>query len=76
MLCVPTLRLLVLHTAVGALALPPVKPTVLQRGMLSAVKVTLPVGATPLLTVAVKVTVAPKVDGVPEVCQRGRGRRR
>ena len=64
MLCVPTLRLLVLHTAVGALALPPVKPTVLQRAMLSAVKVTLPVGATAI------------VDGGGEADRRAEGRRR
>src|SRR5438105_15428178 len=67
MLCVPTLRLLVLQVAILLLAVP------LGRAMAphpvrvapSAVKPTLPVGAL-AVTVAVKVTLAPGLDGLAE----------
>ena len=68
MLCVPAARLAVLQAAVLALALPVGSATAAQpvSGVPSAVKATLPVGATPL-TVAVKVTFAPAVDGLSEL---------
>ena len=67
-LCEPTLRLLVLHVAVLAFAVPPLNATVEQPLSVvpSAVNPTLPVGALPV-TVAVNVTLAPSTDGVPEV---------
>ena len=67
MLCVPALRLLVLHVVILLLAVPVGRATAVQpaRVLPSAVKVTLPVGALPL-TVAVNVTFAPRTDGLPE----------
>ena len=67
MLCVPTPRALLVHGAVRALPLP-VKATPLQPpiALPPSVKVTLPVGAVPV-TVAVKVTGAPTVDGFNEL---------
>ena len=67
MLCVAAARLLVVHVAVrtlpeplrAAAAQPPIDATPSR-------KFTLPVGETPL-TVAVKVTLAPAVDGVSEL---------
>src|SRR6266576_1657121 len=66
--CVPAPRLVVLQVAVFAFAAPPVNATALQPPieMPSAMKLTLPVGALPL-TVAVNVTLAPSVDGLPEL---------
>ena len=67
MLCVPTVRALVAHCAVrmfpepeSAIAAQPPIEVAPSR------KFTVPVGAAPL-TVAVKVTLVPKVDGVNEV---------
>src|SRR6202045_1583910 len=64
MLWVPAARLLVTHCAVP---LPP-SPTVAQLliGLPPSVKPTVPVGALPV-TVAVKVTIAPTVDGLSEL---------
>ena len=63
MLWVPTARLLVLQVAV-----PPLSATALQPliALPPSVKLTLPVGALPV-TVAVKVTLAPTVDGLSEL---------
>src|SRR5436853_522069 len=63
MLCVPTLRLLVAQVAVRMLP-EPVSPTVAQPAIEAApsLKFTVPVGVVPV-TVAVKVTLAPTVDG-------------
>ena len=68
MLCVPVARLDVLHVAVFELPLPLGSATALQpeRVVPSAVKPMLPVGAEPV-TVAVKVTLAPTVDGLAEL---------
>src|SRR5258706_2897267 len=68
MLCVPTARFAVLQVAVFAFALPVGNATALQPFSVvpSAVKVTPPVGALPF-TVAVKVTLAPTNDGLPEL---------
>src|SRR6266542_760422 len=68
MLCVPAARLAVLHVAVFELALPAGSATAPQPVSVvpSAVKPTLPVGALPV-TVAVKVTFAPTVDGLSEL---------
>src|SRR5258706_1611104 len=68
MLCVPTARFAVLQVAVFAFALPVGNATALQPFSVvpSAVKATLPVGALPF-TVAVKVTLAPTNDGLPEL---------
>ncbi len=66
MLCVPALRLLVAHVAVGTLVVPPVKVAAPQRVVLSAVKATVPIGALPL-TVAVNVTLVPTVDAFGEL---------
>ena|SRR5437773_1028262 len=68
MLCVPAARLLVLQPAVFEFAVPVGSATALQPLSVvpSAVKATLPVGAEPL-TVAVKVTFAPTVDGLAEL---------
>src|SRR5438270_268896 len=67
MLCVPTLRLLVAQVAVRMLP-EPVSPTVAQPAIEAApsLKFTVPVGAVPL-TVAVKVTLVPAVEGVSEL---------
>ncbi len=67
MLCAPALRLLV-QVAVLVLALPVGSATAPQPVSVvpSAVKATFPVGALPF-TVAVKVTLAPTNDGVPEL---------
>ena len=66
----PTLRLLVLHTAVGALVEPPVKVAAPQLVIVlpPSVKATVPVGAEPA-TVAVNVTLVPTVDGLSELCR-------
>ena len=68
MLCVAALRLLVLQVATFALAEPAGRATAPQPEMAlpPSLNATLPVGAAPF-TVAVKVTFAPTVDGVPEV---------
>src|ERR1700687_3345275 len=68
MLCVPTVRLVVLQVAVFEFALPVGSATALQPLSVvpSAVKATLPVGALPF-TVAVNVTLALTPDGLPEV---------
>src|ERR1700719_4139340 len=67
MLWVPALRLLVLHVAILLLAVPVGRATAPQPASAapSAVKATLPVGALPI-TVAVKVTLAPRLDGLAE----------
>src|SRR6266516_168893 len=67
MLRVPTASPLVLHCAVRALPLPEsaTAPQPLSVA-LSALKATLPVGALPV-TVAVKVTLVPTVDGLSEL---------
>ena len=67
MLCVPTARLLVAQAAVRMLP-EPVKATAEHAAIEVApsLKFTVPVGALPL-TVAVKVTLVPKVDGVNEL---------
>ena len=67
MLWVPTLRLLVAQLAVRTLP-EPLSVTAPQPliELLPSRKFTLPVGAFPV-TVAVKVTLAPTVDGVREV---------
>src|SRR5438046_5825896 len=65
--CVPAARLLVLQVAVRILP-EPASATALQPliELAPSLKFTLPVGALPL-TVAVKVTLLPTVDGVREV---------
>jgi hypothetical protein len=67
MLCVPAARLAVLQAAVPVLP-EPVRATVAQPLSVapSAVKLTLPVGALPV-TAAVRVTLAPTRDGLPEL---------
>src|SRR5437016_1214815 len=67
MVWVATLSLLVLHGAVRVLPAP-VSATAAQPLSVvpSALKATLPVGATPL-TVAVKVTLTPATDGLAEL---------
>jgi hypothetical protein len=67
MLRVPTARLAVVQVAVRTLPLP-VRATALQPAMDNppSLKLTLPVGATPVV-VAVKVTLAPAVDGLAEL---------
>ena len=67
MLCVAAVRLLVVHCAVLLLPLP-VSATALQPliELPPSLKLTLPVGAMPA-TVAVKVTLAPNVDGFFEL---------
>src|ERR1051326_2812843 len=67
MLCVPWLKVLVVHAAVRTLPLP-VSATALQppSALPPSVKATLSVGLVPL-TVAVKVTLAPTVDGLSEL---------
>ena len=59
MLCVPTLRLLVLQLAVRG---EPLSVPAVQIAVAPSVKLTLPVGFAPL-TVAVKVTEVPDVAG-------------
>src|SRR5271169_5715164 len=68
MLWVPAARLAVLQVALLALALPAGSATAAQPLMVvpSALKATLPVGALPV-TVAVKVTLPPTVDGLAEL---------
>src|SRR5258706_11019272 len=68
MLCVPAARLAVSQVAVFAVALPAGNATAVQplSEVPSAVKATLPVGALPV-TVAVKITLAPTADGLPEL---------
>ena len=63
MVCVPAPKLLVLQVAV-----PPLSATALQPliALPPSEKLTLPVGALPV-TVAVKVTLAPTVDGLSEL---------
>jgi hypothetical protein len=70
MLWVPTLRLLVLQVTILELLEPAGNVTAPQPLSVvpSAVKATLPVGALPL-TVAVKVTLAPANDGLPELAR-------
>ncbi len=67
MLCVPPLKALVVQAAVRLLPLP-AKATAEQPLIVlpPSVKATDPVGAVPL-TVAVKVTFAPTVDGLSEL---------
>ena len=67
MLCVPTLSALVAQAAVRTLPLP-VRETAEQpeSELAPSLKLTVPVGALPV-TVAVKVTLVPAVDGVSEV---------
>ena len=73
MLWVPAVRAEVEHVAVRVLPLP-VSATAEQPAIdvPPSLKLTLPVGATPV-TVAVNVTLAPTVDGLPELA-RSRGR--
>src|SRR5437762_430102 len=68
MLCVPAARADVLHVEDLELAVPPGSATAPHPPSVvpSAVKATLPVGATPV-TVAVNVTLAPTVDGLAEL---------
>src|SRR5271170_5549901 len=68
MLWLPAMRLAVLQEALLLLALPLGRATVPQPLSVvpSALKATLPVGALPP-TVAVKVTLAPTVDGLAEL---------
>ena len=71
MLCVPAARLLVLHRAALALVLPFARPesaTAAQPPIVlpPSVKATVPVGALPL-TLAVKATLAPTLDGLSEL---------
>jgi hypothetical protein len=63
MLWVPAVRALVAHCAE-----PPASGTVAQVliELVPSLKLTVPEGAAPV-TVAVKVTLEPKIDGVPEV---------
>src|SRR5262249_31804207 len=67
MLCVPAARLLVVHCAVLVLPLP-LRATAAQPviELPPSVKFTDPVGLLPL-TVAVKVTLTPTVDGLSEL---------
>ena len=67
MLRTPVARALVVHAAVRVLPAP-ASGTVAQVliELVPSLKLTVPVGAAPV-TVAVKVTLAPKIDGVPEV---------
>src|SRR5438093_5952934 len=68
MLCVPAVRPAVAQVAVFAFA-PPVGSATAPQPLSvvpSAVKATLPVGALPV-TVAVKITLAPTADGLPEL---------
>ena len=67
MLCVPTVRLLVVHAAIFE-AEPAGSATALQPeiALPPSVNATLPVGADPV-TVAVNVTPAPASDGLPEL---------
>src|SRR6476660_491678 len=69
MLCVPWLKVLVVHAAVRTLPLP-VSATALQptSALPPSVKATLPVGLLPV-TVAVKVTPAPTVEGLSELAR-------
>ena len=68
MLCVPWVRLLVLHVAILELAAPAGSAIALQPVIVvpPSVKATGPVGAVPA-TVAVNVTLAPTSDGLPEL---------
>src|SRR6266404_5665057 len=68
MLCAPTVRLLVPHVAILELAEPVGSATALQPDIALplSVKTTVPVGADPVI-VAVKVTLPPTIDGLPEV---------
>src|SRR5438046_170749 len=68
MVCVPWVRLLVLHVAILELAEPASSAIALQPETVvpPSVKATVPVGAAPA-TVAVNVTLAPTIDGLPEL---------
>ncbi len=68
MLCVPWVRLLVLHVTIFEFAAPAASASAPQPTIVvpSAVKATVPVGAVPT-TVAVKVTLVPTNDGLPEL---------
>ncbi len=68
MLCVPTLRLLVEHTALGVLP-PPLSAMALQPAIEDppSLKSTVPVGAAVPETVAARWTLAPDVDGFNEL---------
>src|SRR5438034_1095624 len=68
MVCVPWVRLLVLHVAILELAEPASSAIALQpeTAVPPSVKATVPVGAAPA-TVAVNVTLAPTFDGLPEL---------
>ena len=68
MLCVPAARVVVEHVAVRVLPLPARKATAEQPviEVPPSVKLTVPVGDKPV-TVAVKVTLDPTVDGLPEL---------
>jgi hypothetical protein len=67
MLCVPFVKAAVLHTAVREFP-DPASATAPQPAMLvpASVKFTAPVGALPL-TVAVKLTLAPMIEGLAEL---------
>ena len=69
MLCVPAVSADVVHVAVRVLPLP-ANATAAQPASDDApsLKLTLPVGARPV-TEAVNVTLAPNVDGVPELAR-------
>ena len=68
MLCVPALMLLVLHVAILEFAAPAGSATAPQPVMVlpPSLKATVPVGAVPV-TDAVKVTLAPTVEGFNEL---------
>src|SRR5450631_3023167 len=68
MLCVPWVRLLVVHVAILELAAPAGSATALQPkiALPPSVKATVPVGDAPA-TVAVNVTLTPTSDGLPEL---------
>src|SRR5258708_30593350 len=68
MLCVPTVRLLVPHVAILELAEAEGSAIALQPDIAvpPSLKATVPVGAAPA-TVAVNVTLAPTIDGLPEL---------
>ena len=67
MLCAPAVRVLVVHAAVRVLPLP-VNATAEHAAIdvAPSLKLTVPVGLAPV-TVAVKVTLAPIVDGLEEL---------
>ncbi len=64
MLCVPAVSVALLHVAVRVLPVP-VSATALHKMFVPSLKVTVPVGAVPV-TVAVKVTLWPTIEGLRE----------